>query len=184
MPLKADQRAMLQLLLERGQSYDDIASVLGVSSDEVRERARAALDALGPDEVHDLPLEDQDDVADYLLGQQSASRRAQTRELLERSSPARAWARTVASELRPLAGDTLPEIPAEQAETFEAFEALDAREQHRERVEQSSKVGGAILLGAIALLIAGVLALVLGLGGGGFGGHLLPPLPPPRRKSL
>ena len=164
--LKPDQRAALQLLLKQGRSYDEIASMLRIEVRAVRERARAALDALGPEDVEDLALEDQDDVADYLLGQQSASRRAATRELLERSGPARAWARTVAAELRPLAGDTLPDIPAEQAEQFEAFEALEAREQHRERAEQSSKVGGAILLGAIALLlVAGILALTGAFGG-------------------
>ena len=164
--LKPDQRAALQLLLKQGRSYDEIAQMLRIETRAVRERARAALDALGPDEVNDLPLEEQDDVADYLLGQQSASRRAQTRELLERSSPARAWARTVASELRPLAGDTLPEIPAEAAEVDEAFGALQARTEHRERAQKSSRVGGALLLVAVALLIAVVLALVLGLGGG------------------
>src|SRR5918999_1538206 len=46
MPLAQDQRAMLQLLLERGQSYEDIASLLGGSRDDVRRRARAALEEL------------------------------------------------------------------------------------------------------------------------------------------
>ena len=46
-PLTADQQAMLQLLLERGQSYADLASVLGVDEAEVRSRARAALTELG-----------------------------------------------------------------------------------------------------------------------------------------
>jgi hypothetical protein len=160
--LKPDQRAALQLLLKQGRSYDEIAQMLRIETRAVRERARAALDALGPEDVHDLELEDQDDVADYLLGQQSASRRAQTRATLERSAPARAWARTVASELRPLAGDTLPEIPAEGAELDEAFDAQRARTEHREKTERSSRVGGAILLFALALLVAGVLALVLG----------------------
>jgi hypothetical protein len=157
--LKPDQRAALQLLLKQGRSYDEIAQMLRIETRAVRERARAALDALGPEDADDLPLEDQDDVADYLLGQQSASRRAATRELLERSAPARAWARTVASELRPLAGDTLPEIPAEGAEVDEAFGALQARTEHREKVEKSSRVGGAILLGALALLIAGIIII-------------------------
>src|SRR5918994_2467718 len=64
MPLSADQRAMLQLVLERGQSYEDIASVLGVGVDEVRSRARAALAELGgadPDAEVGL--------TDYRLGQ-------------------------------------------------------------------------------------------------------------------
>src|SRR5688500_16132904 len=96
--LKPDQRAALQLLLKQGRSYDEIAEMLRIEPRAVRERARAALDALGPEEVGELELEEQDDVADYLLGQQSASRRATTRALLERSPAARAWARTVSSE--------------------------------------------------------------------------------------
>ena len=37
---------MLQLLLERGQSYADLASLLGVDEAEVRARARATLTEL------------------------------------------------------------------------------------------------------------------------------------------
>ena len=159
--LKPDQRAALQLLLKQGRSYEEIASLLRIDPSAVRERARSALDALGPEDTGELALEDQDHVADYLLGQQSASQRAQTRRLLETSAPARAWARIVAGELREIAPDSLPEIPAEAAEVDEAFDALQKRTEHREKAQRSSKVGGAILLGALALLVAGVLALVL-----------------------
>lgn len=64
MPLSPDQKATLQLLLERRQSYADIAAVLGGDEDEVRSRARAALAELGgadPDRHVGL--------TDYLLGQ-------------------------------------------------------------------------------------------------------------------
>ena len=37
--LTDEQRAMLQLLLEGGQSYEDIGSLLGIGPDEVRSRA-------------------------------------------------------------------------------------------------------------------------------------------------
>src|SRR5438105_2162253 len=93
--LKPDQRAALQLLLKQGRSYEDIASLLRIDPSAVRERARSALDALGPEDVGSLPLEQQDEIADYLLGQQSASQRAATRDLLESSSAGRAWARVV-----------------------------------------------------------------------------------------
>ncbi|MDQ3739423.1 MAG: sigma-70 region 4 domain-containing protein, partial [Actinomycetota bacterium] len=136
--LRPDQRAALQLLLQQGRSYDDIASLLRIEVDAVRERAHAALDALGPEDVPGLSLELQDEIADYLLGQQSASQRAGTRDFLETSPAGRAWARAVAGELRPLSAD-LPEIPAEAAEVDEAFDALEARTQHRERVERSSR---------------------------------------------
>ena len=62
--LPADQRAALQLLLKQGRSYEDIAGMLRIDPSAVRERARSALDALGPDDLQDLPLERQDDIAD------------------------------------------------------------------------------------------------------------------------
>lgn len=164
--LKPDQRATLQLLLKQGRSYDEIATMLRIEPRAVRERARAALDALGPEDVSDLDLDEQDDIADYLLGQQSASRRAATRELLTQSPAGRAWARVVAGELRPLAGDDLPEIPADAAEVEEAFDALDARTAHREKTERSSRVGGALLLGALAIVLVAVVLFATGTIGG------------------
>ena len=164
--LPADQRAALQLLLKQGRTYDEIAQLLRIEPSAVRERARAALDALGPEDVEGLSLERQDEVADYLLGQQSASHRAQTREFLETSAPGRAWARVVAGELRPLAGGDLPEIPAEGAEVDQAFDALQARTVHRERTEKSSKVGGAILLAGLAVALVVAILLITGALGG------------------
>jgi hypothetical protein len=46
--LPADQRAVLQLVLQRGRTYDDIAKLLSIDRTAVRQRALAALDALGP----------------------------------------------------------------------------------------------------------------------------------------
>ena len=164
--LRPDQRAALQLLLQQGRSYEDIANLLRIEPDAVRDRAHAALDALGPEDVPGLALEDQDDVADYLLGQQSASRRASTRSFLEGSAAGRAWARAVSGELRPLAGDNLPDIPAEAAEVDEAFDALEARTQRREQVERSSRVGGAILIAAAVIALFGLVALGISVLGG------------------
>ena len=164
--LRPDQRAALQLLLTQGRSYEDIAGLLRIEPSAVRDRAHAALDDLGPEDVPGLTLELQDEIADYLLGQQSASQRAGTRDFLETSAGGRAWARAVAGELRPLAGDNLPEIPAEAAEVDEAFDALDARTAHRERVERSSKVGGALLIAAAVIALVGVVALGIAVLGG------------------
>lgn len=164
--LPADQRAALQLLLKQGRTYDEIAQLLRIDERAVRERARAALDALGPEDVEGLELGDQDEVADYLLGQQSASQRAETRLFLEGSAAGRAWARTVAGELRPMAGDNLPEIPSEASEVDEAFDALQARTVHRERTRESSRVGGAILIvGLVIVLVVGVLWIAGAFGG-------------------
>jgi len=163
--LSADRRAVLQLLLVQGKSYDEIAGLLRISTEAVRERALNALDELGPEEAPGLTGERQDEIADYLLGQQAASERAATRRFLEGSAAGRAWSRIVASELRPLAGEALPEIPAEGAEVDEAFDALQARTAAREQRERGSRLGGVLLLLGLGVAIAVVLVLVLSSGG-------------------
>src|SRR3954447_14892984 len=114
------QRATLQLLLKQGKSYDEIAALLRTSSSAIQTRAHEAICALGPD-VARIGEDRRHEIGDYLLGQQTASRRAATREYLEDSADGRAWARAVAGALRPLADDDLPEIPAEPAEVDKAF---------------------------------------------------------------
>ena len=107
MPLKPDQRAMLQLLLERGQSYDDLASVLGVESDEGRERARAALRELGgadPDAEVGL--------TDYLLGQADPIGRADAVRHIQSDPETAALAEKIAAQLQLIVpGAQLPDLP-------------------------------------------------------------------------
>ena len=59
--LPPDQRAVLDLVLQRGRSYDDIARLLAIDRAAVRARALAAFDELGPDTGLapdiDLPLD-------------------------------------------------------------------------------------------------------------------------------
>jgi hypothetical protein len=181
--LPADQRAVLQLVLSRGRSYDEIARLLSIQTSAVRERAQAALDTIGPHT--DVPPEDQQQVADYLLGQLSDALRA--RDLLADSPGARAWARVVASELAPLTGDKpLPEIPAERQAPRETAEpvaaptpAADAtekkgrRRRRRDRDEagedgeapvgapRSSRLGGALVILAVVVAVAAGLFFVL-----------------------
>src|SRR3954451_11838565 len=119
--LAPDQRAVLQLLLKQGKAYVELAALLRIEPDTVRARAVAALEELGPRDGAPLAAERRGEVADYLLGQQSASERQATRGFLEGSAAGRGGARVVAGELRPLAGDSLPEAPAEAAEVEEAF---------------------------------------------------------------
>ncbi len=165
--LAPDQKAVLQLLLKQGKTYDDIAGLLRLDPANVRERALDALDALGADgpgrqdSGGALSSERQDEVGDHLLLQQTASERAATRQFLESSAPGRAWARTVAGELGPIAGEALPEIPAEPAEVAEAFDALDERTAARERQEKSSKLGGVLVLVAVGAVIAVVVVMLL-----------------------
>jgi hypothetical protein len=107
MPLTDDQRAMLQLLLQRGQSYADIAGLLGLDVEEVRSRARAALTEIsGEDPDRDVSL------TDYLLGQADPIGRADAARQLQSDAGARDLAERLATQLRVLApGADLPELP-------------------------------------------------------------------------
>jgi hypothetical protein len=122
--LPGDQRAVLQLVLSRGRSYDEIARLLSINPDAVRERAVAALRTLGPQT--NVDPEAQTSITDYLLGQLPEDQLPAVRRRLGESPGERAWARVVASELAPLASGPLPEIPTESSG---AEAALDAPEQ-------------------------------------------------------
>jgi hypothetical protein len=165
--LNEKQRAVLQLLLRQGKSYDEIAALLHSDAAALRRRAHDAVDALGPAGA-DLPEDSRHEIADYLIGQQTASQRAATREYLEASAPGRAWARSVATALAPLATTTkLPEVPAEPAEVAEAFDALDARTARQEEVQRAAKRGNWLISAGLGLVLALVIiGVVFAVSGG------------------
>jgi hypothetical protein len=111
--LPGDQRAVVQLVLGRRRSYDEIAGLLRMDRAAVRERALAALDALGPQTR--VPVADRARICDYLLGQRPDDEVPDVRDLLARSAPERAWARVLSAELAPIAADPLPELPSDAA---------------------------------------------------------------------
>src|SRR3954453_21436720 len=126
--LPADQKAVLQLVLRQGRTYEEIATLLKISPEAVRDRALTALDAIGPQSVAGLDEERQDEIGDYLLGQRPAAESAATREHRGASRPGRDWARAVAAELAGAGvagGDALPAIPGE-------VDAADADEDDRD----------------------------------------------------
>jgi Sigma-70, region 4 len=105
--LTDEQRAMLQLLLEGGQSYEDIGSLLGITAEEVRSRARAALTEIGgADPDAQVPI------SDYLLGHADPIGRADAVRHLQSDPEANALAQRLVAQLRLLAPKAqLPEIP-------------------------------------------------------------------------
>jgi hypothetical protein len=109
--LPGDQRAVLQLVLGRGRSYDEIAGLLTIDREAVRARALAALDALGPQTRVAGP--DRQMICDYLLGQLPDADVSVVRERLAHGAAERAWARVLSAELAPVASGPLPEIPSE-----------------------------------------------------------------------
>ena len=172
--LPPDQRAVLDLVLQRGRGYDDIARLLAIDRAAVRARALAAFDALGPDTG--VAEESRALITDYLLGQLPERMAEQTRERLAASPDERAWARVLASELAPMAGKPLPEIPdgsaAEGPATAEpvAGAARERRARHRgqrrapSRSDRpTSRRGGAILLGVGALVVVALVVVLIAL---------------------
>ncbi len=107
MPLQGEQRALLQLLCERGQSYEDISGLLGVPADEVRDRARTALSEIGgadPDSVVSL--------TDFLLGQADPIGRADAVRFLGSDPEALDLARRIQEGLSEIApGAKLARLP-------------------------------------------------------------------------
>jgi hypothetical protein len=195
--LPPDQRAVIDLVLQRGRSYDDIARLLAIDRAAVRARALAAFEAIGPETG--ISPESRALITDYLLGQLPDRVAEQTRERLAGSPYDRAWARVLASELGPVASNPLPEIPdgaraaaspparpseagrdgdgapAPQGAGPAAGAARPARpgspqDRRRPRLSDrpSSRRGGAIMLGVgVLVVIAVVVVLLAVLGGGG-----------------
>jgi hypothetical protein len=177
--LPPDQRAVLDLVLQRGRSYDDIARLLSIDRAGVRARALAAFDGIGPDTG--LAPESRAVITDYLLGQLPDRVAEQTRDRLAESPYERAWARVLASELQSVASKPLPEIPdgtarakapanntaptsTEERPTTEPRQPKPKSE--RARVPRpadrpSSRLGGAIFLGVGAIVVVAVVVVLI-----------------------
>jgi hypothetical protein len=175
--LPPDQRAALSLLLRQRKSYAEVATLLGIPEHAVADRAQVALAVLATRQARDLTPERRKEIGDYLLGQQpSVAERLRTRTLLSSSEPAHAWASAVASQLAPLAGANLPDIPpvapgAGAPQTLQDLSAASAAAAPSSgaapvRPTRSSKLGGAIVL---AVLVAAVVVAVVLLSGGSSG---------------
>jgi hypothetical protein len=175
--LTPDQRAVLDLVLRRGRSYDDIAGLLAIDRAAVRARALAAFDEIGPETG--ISPESRALITDYLLGQLPGPVAEQTRERLAESPYDRAWARVVAAELEPLAAEPLPEIPDGAARPA-AAEPRQRSPRERESEPRppgrrtprlsdrpSSRRGGAIILGVGAIVVVAVVVVLVSLLSGG-----------------
>ena len=174
MPLDAlapDQRAVVQLILQRDRSYAQISELLKISEDAVRARAHAGLSSLAP-EV-ELPADKITQIADFLLGQQNGKPRQATRKLLREDEGARTWAESVREHLEDV-GD-VPDLPAGEATPVEEEPAkpaprprplregrrpVAATEPEGTAAASSSRLGGALLIGgAVLAIVVVVLAL-------------------------
>jgi hypothetical protein len=188
--LPPDQRAVLQLILVQGRGYADLAGVLKIDLDAVRSRALAGLEALAVAAAGgELAAAERARIADYLLGQQDDGERIVTLARLGESPAACRWAQALHAQLAPLAREPLPEVPVPAsangvgaalraaaeppaAATIPAAIAAPRRPDPATLPDAApgisprlpSRLGGAILIGAVAVS-AVVLAIVLLSGG-------------------
>jgi hypothetical protein len=174
--LPPDQRAVLSLILEKGRGYAQIAALLRLDEGVVRERAHAALDAIGPRDGTPPPAPRRAEIGDYLLGQQTDAEAERTRQYLADSAAGRGWGRVLAGELRGLVNGELPEIPAATGGSAPATVVTSTPAPAPEpptpegaSQPQISRRGGAILLGALAAVAAVVVLVVLLTSSGGSG---------------
>jgi len=154
--LPADQQAVLRLLLTQERSYEEIARSLRMAPAAVRDRAHEALTTLGPAGGQVAPAR-RAQITDYLLGQQGDSDALGTYEALERSPSERGWARVVSGELSTLATRDLPEVPGASANGVAAI-----LEDDDVPTEESSRRGGAILLGVLGVLATLAIGFFIG----------------------
>ena len=110
--LPAEQRAIIELVVARGRSYDALADVLQVSPQRVRELAREALVELSPRTGKRVDPEWRGQVADYMLGQQSSAESTATQAHLKRDETSRTWALSLLDALDMLfENGNLPTVP-------------------------------------------------------------------------
>ncbi|MBX5470772.1 MAG: hypothetical protein IRZ21_12865, partial [Thermoleophilaceae bacterium] len=110
--LPAEQRAIIELVLRRGQTYEELSALLDMPAARVRELAREALAELAPHSASGVDPDWRGQIADYVLGQQSGPESTATRGHLRRSEPARTWAISLLDSLADLYPNGAPEIPA------------------------------------------------------------------------
>jgi hypothetical protein len=110
--LAADQRAIIEIVLRQGRSYEQIGEMLDLETTRVRDLARDALAELAPHTAELVDPQWRGQLADYVLGQQTGPEAQGTRGHLKRSEPARIWAYSLLDALGDFYKDgARPEIP-------------------------------------------------------------------------
>lgn len=165
--LSDEQRAIIELVLERQKSYEELADLLGMTHARVQELARAALVILSPVSAKSVDEEWRGQLADYVLGQQSGPESTATRGHLRRSEQARTWTRSLLDSLDRLYKTDLPTIPdgerggRERLRRPEPAAAAEAQPERRPREPLSPEAEEAVRQRRIYGGIAAAVALLL-----------------------
>ena len=162
--LSAQQRAIVDLILKRGQSYDQLADTLGMPEARVRELARDALTSLAPVSAAAVDEGWRAQIADYLLGQQAAPEAASPRGHLRRSEAARAWSGSVLDSLEHLyPKGELPTIPSGDSgpePKAKADKPVKERKPSTPRAPLTPEAAAVVKRRRIAGIAAGAVALL------------------------
>jgi Anti-sigma-K factor rskA/Sigma-70, region 4 len=167
--LSAEQRAIVELVLQQGKSYSELAEMLGMSEPRVRELARQALVELAPVSVRAVEEDWRGQLADYVLGQQAGSEATATKGHLRRSEAARSWTRSLLDSLDQLyPNGSMPAIPEGErgrraAAPKAAAAGLAAPADAAVKRRRLLAAGGAL----VALLLVAVLVWPVGVLTGG-----------------
>ena len=133
--LPAEQRAIIELVVQRGRSYDQLADALQITPERVRELAVDALIELSPRTAERVEEDRRGQVADYVLNQGSGAESTATRTFLKRSDAARMWVLSLMDSLEHMyEKGSVPEIP--EAEPEER-----PRRRERERPRERERAG-------------------------------------------
>jgi len=166
--LSAEQRAIVELVLQQGKSYEELSGMLGMPETRVRELARDALVELAPVTAGGVEEDWRGQLTDYVLGQQTGPEATATKGHLRRSEPARSWIRSLLDSLEQLyPNGSMPAIPEgergratrravpppAQASTGEPSAAAG----RRRRLLAATGVAAALVLAAILVWPVGVL---------------------------
>ena len=160
--LSAEQRAIVELVLQQQKSYDDLAGMLGLPEERVRELARGALVDLAPVSARGVEEDWRGQLADYVLGQQSGAEATATKGHLRRSEAARTWTRSLLDSLEQLyVNGSLPAVPEGERGRRAAAAARTKAGAPLASEPASAAVKRRRLIAAAAAAVAALLLIVL-----------------------
>ncbi len=160
--LSAEQRAIVELVLQQQKSYDDLADMLGLPEERVRELARGALVDLAPVSARGVEEDWRGQLADYVLGQQSGAEATATKGHLRRSEAARTWTRSLLDSLEQLyVNGSLPAVPEGERGRRAAAGARTGAGAPLASEPTSPAVKRRRLIAAAAAAVAALLLIVL-----------------------
>jgi sigma-70-like protein/anti-sigma-K factor RskA len=157
--LPPDQRAVLSLVLDRGKSYAEVAELLGIPENTVRDRAHAALDALADDAAPGSSR-----TGSGRGGRPGAVGGLGARPGTESALGARPGTAGATAASR-FAATGVGSDPARVATDTSGTPPPRPREPRGPQTSAGSRRAGALLLGAIVVVIVVVVVLVSSGGG-------------------